>query len=84
MTYQITLYSSKKCSFCFKQQKWLERNNIPYVLKDISEDTFSKEMKSLKIPAVPFTIIKTKTDVISLLGFQESILEELLISGSGY
>lgn len=79
MIYKVALYSSEKCGFCLEQQNWMKQNNISFELKDISEEKHSNEFKALNIPAVPFTIITTNTDVISLLGFQKHVLEEILI-----
>ena len=56
----ITVYTSTSCMACKMTKDLLDREGIPYAVKNISEnDTYRAEVEQLGFSRVPVTVGKT-------------------------
>ena len=69
----ITVYTSDNCMACKMTKDLLDREGIPYTVKNISEnDAYREEVEQLGFSRVPVTVGKT---VVS--GFDPEALKKL-------
>ncbi|MGM0943298.1 MAG: glutaredoxin family protein [Bacillota bacterium] len=65
----VTVYTQVGCGFCEQMKDFLNKNQIEYKEKEISNREYYDELVELKGQSVPFTLINNKPYV----GFNEKV-----------
>lgn len=74
---QVTVYSKVGCGQCQFTKMFLERHNIDYVEKNVSEDeSLVDEVKALGFSSLPVVQIEGEE---AFSGFQPDRLEKLVV-----
>lgn len=75
---EIIVYTNDSCVYCKKMKSWLNENKYFYTEVPVQNVTDLELQK--KIKGVPYTIIKTGSDEITIIGFNPEKIQELLKS----
>lgn len=71
----VTVYTSTSCHYCHMIKDYLDEKNIPYVEKNIDEDSEARAfLIKNRIMGVPATYI----DDVQVTGFDKEKIDELL------
>lgn len=71
----VTVYASTSCHYCHMIKDYLDEKNIPYVEKNIDEDSEARAfLIKNRIMGVPATYI----DDVQVIGFDKEKIDELL------
>ena len=64
----VTLYTKPNCQPCKATKRWLDKNDVVYTVKDVTEDPADlAAVKELGYDGVPVTIVSTgdpETDIM--------------------
>ena len=75
MSKEVTVFTSKMCSYCYVAKDYLSSKGIQYIEKDIGVDQEAREELIQKgITAVP--VIKIDEELV--VGFDKDRIDELL------
>lgn len=71
----IVMYSTESCGYCVRLRKYLVRNNIPFIEKDVNSDQqYRSEFEALNGRGVPLSLVKNNR----VAGFDENNWNKLL------
>lgn len=70
----IEIYSTPSCRPCIQNKAWMDKNNIEYVTKDVTDPAIMEEYKQFGLTTVP--VLKHGDDVWT--GFNPAKLRELV------
>lgn len=78
MDKEITLYGSDSCIYCSRAKEWLEKHQLEFIYKDISDETNMKEFDGYNLFGVPLAVIENKetNEVTMLNGFSPNKYEK--------
>ena len=54
---EIIVYTGPKCHACHSYKELLNKNNIPFTERSISNDEYFEELNQYEIKSIPFTVI---------------------------
>jgi len=73
----IFVYTKASCLFCSSIIRWLNKENITFVEKNINDEEVYKEFSKFNVEGVPLlTIIKEGSLKKKILGFNQKELEK--------
>ncbi len=73
---QITIYSTPWCVYCKMAKEFFEKNNIPFVEKDVAEDDAARDDMIKKSGQMGVPVIDIDGTII--VGFNKPQIVELL------
>ncbi len=74
----IRVFGAEWCPACKQQKGWMESQNINFQYHDADEVEFTHELASLDVRSLPFTIVKSRTNVVYIFGFDPNKLMEAI------
>lgn len=78
MSTTIVIYTSPHCRYCIEQKKWLKQKGINYIEKKATDGKHRRELESLDVIGVPFTIFEANNKKTYVSGFNKRKLESLI------
>ncbi|WP_336771355.1 glutaredoxin family protein [Bacillus bombysepticus] len=78
---ELILYGHNGCPHCVHAKDWLEKNSVPYTMKDTTEPANQTEFQQYNSPGVPLLIIKDDKDATEqkILGFNKDRYEKTIL-----
>lgn len=73
---RLTVYTKPNCPMCKATQRWLDKNNIPYITKPITPD-IAQWAKDNGIKTAPIVILNATDLTISWGGYHPDHLKAL-------
>lgn len=73
---QITIYSTPWCVYCKMAKEFFEKNNVPFVEKDVAEDDAARDDMIKKSGQMGVPVIDIDGTII--VGFNKPQIVELL------
>lgn len=83
----VTVFTSKTCSFCRRLKEWLDSNGVIYEEKDVTTNQeYLMELKGHGAKGVPMTIILEESgNLVKISGFNKIELDKFLdVRKEGY
>lgn len=70
----VIVFTEARCNFCKQMKDFLNKNQIDYIEKDVSNRENFEELMRLKGQGVPFTLIRKRP----FTGFNERVKTALI------
>lgn len=79
---KITLFSSEHCKYCLEAKKWLAKERVQYIMKDLQNPQNRQEFDRYNMHGIPLLVVQNESgEVVEVMsGFQPVKYMEMLKS----
>jgi glutaredoxin len=76
--HNVIIYSTPWCAFCKTEKQYLEHLGVPFIVRDIEEDTGALDELLAKVGGATSSVPVTDIDGVIIRGFDRRKIDETL------